>query len=211
MRQIIRLIIFTIWALGLSLFVIVNAHAIMFIGVGDDSGGAAECTWKVAWAATTATGDSTWGDYNPPENNRRTIIDASDLHYGGDSIRVVIQGHSAQASSTQGWSIGTRSGSTEDYGAAPTRITCSASSVCSTSAAGTVTSDNMSFTVSSTSSYLIHQFANDAVNNYEAYLDGTGAGYEDLTATDYTMTQDVTMSGYNFVSHLSQLEVCTTE
>jgi hypothetical protein len=210
MNKCINILVFFIVTALLTLLLVCNAEAGGAF-IWGDSGGAVACTWKTAWSATTVASQPTWDDYNEAERNRRTIISSGDIAYSGDQIRLVFQGHSSQADSIMGMSIGLRSGSTEDYASAPTRVTCSSGNSCLLAAGTTTTSDNISFTLSSSNDYLVHVYTGDPGNNYEAYLTMSGAAYSEATATDRTMTEDVTMSSYGYISHLSNIEVCTTE
>lgn len=147
-------------------------------------------SWTTTWSQALDEDTGAGGD-----NGYRNILDAGDLTIGGHKIRLTYEGHSATQGQIDGCSIGLRSGSTEDYTLAPTRVTFnSGNNYGVIPIGGELVSDAITFTLDEAQSYLVHHFCDDGNLYFKSEGTGPKNAYRGTyqSGIDETMIQDVT-------------------
>jgi parallel beta-helix repeat protein len=157
------------------------------------------------WSQTTITA-STWtaagqqggvpGDGNGAAADWRFWVKAANISTSGTQIRVGMRGHSTTGNTINNASIGARNGTTDDYAAAPTRITFgSGNNSTALGANALVWSDWINFTLDEATNYLIHIEMTgvrrewfSAANSLMYYGWGGGNAMNQTWTSDGTMT-----------------------
>lgn len=143
-------------------------------------------------------GSSNWVDAQSWQNaNRRTIVNPTG---SGDCVRFKFKAHASSTTVISGASVGLRSGATDDFNGAPTRITFDGGNPTTTITAGTSKwSDWMYYPMTSGTDYLVHYYGNSG--SFVRWKRVTVAGpntYGIDAGPDGTMTQVV---AYNSLSN----------
>ena len=163
---------------------------------------------QVVWDAASATGDATSADYeNTTIENRRVILNSSDISASGVKIRARIDASGSALTYVDGLGIGLRSGTTEQYNGTATRLTFNGNNSDSIEAGGYKYTDWVSFDLIADSSYLFHIFQTDAHDQLGLRWDGSNDSYYSTTETDYTLTESYSGSPSNIITAPTSLEV----
>jgi len=153
----------------------------------------------------------------------RLIVPAATFTHGGNQIRVQLRSHSTTGSVVTGCSVGERSGSTEDYASAPTRITFDSNNNVTLSADEDKWSDWIDYDWDIANSHLVHVNLDDVGGTVYRKIrdDILGGCYFKNNEGDQTMTEDATAGGSNTYCYtVNQIEIrvnngwkatCTTE
>lgn len=149
--------------------------------------------------------------YATPYLNIRQRVPADSLATDGTWVRIKIKGfydgaHLDRITKIKGASIGLRSGTTDDFAAAPTRLTFGGYDTIDVEAGAEVWSDLIQFNITATSDYLVHFYLGATSSNY-AYTTSTINSYRSTDATDGTLTQSVSYTGANSIRIISGIEV----
>ncbi|MDD1778539.1 MAG: hypothetical protein LUQ65_10260 [Candidatus Helarchaeota archaeon] len=158
-----------------------------------------------SWAITLNSFQAVAAQYN-----FRNVITAAMLSTSGSQIRLRLTGHNTLENHISGVSIGLRSGTSEDFNGAPTRVTFNGgSNTVTLPALASIYSDWITFSLDETLAYLVHIACVVDIANYGRVTTGAGGMYYKATADDDTMVEDI--SGYssaaNYCGILSEIEV----
>lgn len=145
-------------------------------------------------------------DYDALDTNANSInavswripVPANTTACSGTQIRITIGSSSTNDTIVSGTSVGERNGTTDDFSAAPTRITWATGNNGVTVTAGnTATSDWINYTWTTGNAHLIHIYMADAgAQNWRRKASGTiTAYYTDPEGSDNTLTQTVSTTG----------------
>ena len=142
----------------------------------------------------------------------RNVIASGTLTNTGTQVRIRIRANSSTATVVGGTSIGTRSGETCDYSAAPTRITWDTGSEGKTIAAGeTAWSDWVNFSLNPAVDHLVHVDVYHDITRAHVIRKTIGiSGYyssNSETEFDEELTQDVNYSGTSNFYCLQDIEI----
>lgn len=160
------------------------------------------------WTTTYSYGGAWTQSTVAAKTHARDIVAAADISTSGNTIRITLKGHSTTAYDILGCSIVERSGTSDDGTTTPTRITFDSGSSSTTVQIGTdKVSDEITFALDETKTYLLHIFFNTGVTTYAAT---SGGRYYKTSDTNYTMDQTWSSDGNssNFF-FLSKIEVKT--
>ncbi len=145
--------------------------------------------------------DATLGNNSAGQRNYRNIIPAGqvvDPECIPAQVRVLFRAGNVGSLYLNGASIGERSGSTDDYGETPVRLTFNeGNNSVQLSASEDIWSDWVDYVFDKDVDHLIHLTANDATYNNVALTTETNSSYRKATSDDDTMVEDV--SGYSLV------------
>ena len=166
--------------------------------------------WTDSIEAGTVSGTEDWSETvasssgNTSFYNIRQIILASDLSETGTHIRIHVVAHNTAGTTINGASIGLRDGSTDDFSAAPTRITFGGENDTAIAADGEATSDWVEFSTDGTTDLLVHFYGSSPLR-YK--LSTAGDNYESTSSTDFTMTSTVSFSSSSYTKIIDRLDV----
>lgn len=153
---------------------------------------------QAAWAEEAISSFSqayTGGGNLDQTYNIRMVLPASAISVSGHSIRLFLASYT-NPGVVSGCSIGERSGSSEDFASAPTRVTFDGgANGCTIPNSGGKYSDWINFAIDETKDYLVHLYYTGSTGNRgvaQVTLSGTRRYYKVGSAPgDETMTQDV--------------------
>lgn len=176
----------------------------------DDMEYASDAAAQAAWAEEVVSSFSqayTGGGNIDQTYNIRMVLPASAISVSGSSIRLFLASYK-NPGTVSGCSIGERSGSSEDFASAPTRVTFDGgSNGCTIPDSGGKYSDWINFSIDETKDYLVHLYYTYSAENRGVTLvtlSGTRRYYKAGSAPgDETMTQDV--SGYTGDSNFNSV------
>ncbi len=193
----------------LLLLIAFPAYAVIFIGAPPPVDGA--CTWSTVWDAETVTGaGDNWQDYQYAGRNNRTFILSAATTGSGSQIRITIKGHSTLAGEITDAAIGPKKASADpyDYDSTATNITFNTGSDSGTIPAnGTLVSDDITFTFSTGSDYIVALFSSDGDMGY--LDDSTVRQYKRDSQPDQTEIVNVTSySSHSYLEYLWKIEAC---
>jgi parallel beta-helix repeat protein len=148
-------------------------------------------TWSTTYSVSLGT-DGTLGG-GTTDSNIRNVYTATNLTTSGTKVRFTFQAHSAQTTIISDAAIGERDGTSDDFVSSPTRITFDGGSTgCSIEAGATKVSDEITFTIDETKSYMVSMWRDG--NGYHR-LSYVNVFYYDVTNPGTNKSQDTTVSG----------------
>jgi len=157
---------------------------------------ATDAAAQAAWAEEAISSFSqayTGGGNFDQTYNIRMVLPASAISVSGNPIRLFLASYT-NPGVVSGCSIGERSGSSEDFASAPTRVTFDGgANGCTIPDSGGKYSDWIDFAIDETKDYLVHLYYTGTTGNRgvaQVTLSGTRRYYK-AGSGDETMTQDV--------------------
>ena len=141
--------------------------------------------------------------------NIRMVLPAASISVSGSRIRLFFASYT-NPGVVSGCAIGERSGSTDDFASAPTRVTFDGgSNGCTIPISGGKYSDWIDFDVDESKDYLVHLYYTGSAGNRgvaQVTLSGTRRYYKTGTGDD-TLTQSVSYTGDANFNSVSALEI----
>lgn len=157
---------------------------------------ATDAAVRAAWSNIIQTISNTLGakTTTTSDTNHRQVIPTGNITSSGDMVTIRFKGHVTNDFVINSCSIGERSGETSTFATDPTRITFGGSNGGTIPAGSYLTSDTIDFTIDETKSYMIHIYGNASHATAGVIYGGCLGGryFKDSTATDYSMTKDIT-------------------
>jgi len=151
------------------------------------------------WQATEQTEDSTWGNaFQANERNYRVVLRGDSLTPFGTQVRLRFRGHSANATTLEGASLGVRrvsGGDPFDFAAIPRRITFQDRNNGVELPAGSLTwSDWVDYSFTAGTDYLVHLKV--PANHYPRFLSDPGRTHQYFKNSSEDETSLVDVTGY---------------
>jgi hypothetical protein len=168
------------------------------------------------WTATEQTGVSAIDDTDSGFLNIRNLVKATSISISGTQVRLILTPHSATTFAIEGLTIGPRSGTTDDFSAAPTPLLYEGLAVSATNpiiltgGGSDVLTDWTTFTLDETADYLIHIWQDDDISvPVKAWKPDPGPTnmYYSYSSTDFSQTQTWSGTAYRSIFCVKQIDV----
>src|SRR5512139_2061156 len=136
----------------------------------------------------------------------RIVVTADNISGNASKIKLRLKAHGTQNYTINGCSIGERSSTSDDFTSGPTRVTFGGNNSVTVSAGVDAYSDEITFTIDETKTYLVHLYAVTSTFGTRFTLTGNTYYYYNADTNDYTMNQNVTFnSATGYVYYLDQI------